>query len=357
MIDNIFTFDSVELAPNGREVVILDQTLLPNQEKFLHLTSAEQIFYAITLLKVRGASAVGIAAAMGLAVCINRYRTRKVEELEKEFLRIKSYLYICRPTAINLMWTLDRMEKRFYEILVEYDRNNPDYIRNIKADLLREASAIKDEDIAKCLRIAEHGFSLLEKGSAILTHCNAGHLSTSRYGTALGPIYLAHQKGLSPKVYVGETRPLLQGSRLTSYELQKAGVDTTLLCDSSTASLMQEHKIDFVFAGADRIAANGDTANKIGTSSLAVLASYYKIPFYILAPTSTIDFNCPTGGEIVIEQRPSYEVTDMYFGKTTAPKGISVYNPSFDITPAKLIKGIITEKGIVRPGRLKTLFK
>ena len=357
MIDNIFTFDSVELAPNGREVVILDQTLLPNQEKFLHLTSAEQIFYAITLLKVRGASAIGIAAAMGLAVCINRYRTRKVEDLEKEFLRIKSYLYICRPTAINLMWTLDRMEKRFYEILVEYDRNSPDYIRNIKADLLKEASAIKDEDTAKCLRIAEYGFSLLEKGSAVLTHCNAGHLSTSRYGTALGPIYLAHQKGLSPKVYVGETRPLLQGSRLTSYELLKAGVDTTLLCDNATASLMQEHKIDFVFTGADRIAANGDTANKIGTSSLAVLASYYKIPFYVLAPTSTIDFNCPTGNEIVIEQRPSYEVTDMYFGKTVAPKGISVYNPAFDITPAKLIKGIITEKGIVRPGRLKTLFK
>lgn len=351
MINDVLPFDSVELSKNGREVIVLDQTLLPNQEKFIHLTTAEQIFYSITLLKVRGAAAIGIVAAMGLAVCVNRFRTKNISDLEKEFHRIKKYLYICRPAAANLMWSLDRMESRFNSLILE-NGSKEHAVSNIKVGLLDEARAIKSENTAMCLAIAEHGFSLLAPGAGILTHSSAGHLSVSRYGTALGPIYLAQQQGYSPKVYVGETRPLLQGSRIAAYELMKAGVDMTLICDNAAASLMQQGKIDFIFVGADRIAANGDCLNRIGTSSLAVLASYFKIPFYVLAPSSTIDSSCSNGTEIEIEQRPSYEVTEMYFSKPMAPKGIDVYNPAFDITPAKLITGLITEKGIVKPGNL-----
>lgn len=354
MINDVLPFDSVELSKNGREVIVLDQTLLPNQEKFLHLTTAEQIFYSITLLKVRGATAIGIVAAMGLAVCVNRLRTKNISDLEKEFLRIRKYLYICRPAAVNLMWSLDRMERCFNTLLLE-NASKEDAISNIKEGLLNEAMAIKSENAAMCLAIAEHGFSLLAPGIRILTHSSAGHLSVSRYGTALGPVYLAQQQGYAPKVYVCETRPTLQGSRIAAYELMKAAVDMTLICDNAAASLMQQGKIDFIFTGADRIAANGDCVNRIGTASLAVLASYYKIPFYVLAPSSTIDFSCSKGTEIEIEQRPSYEVTEMYFSKPMAPKGIDVYNPAFDITPAKLITGIITEKGIVKPGRIHKL--
>lgn len=356
MLRSIFSFDSVELGANGREVVILDQTLLPKQEKFLHLTTAEQIFYSITLLKVRGAPAIGVAAAFGLAMCMNRYKARNLEAFEKEFLRVKKYLYISRPTAVNLMWALDRMERCYYATVSKLEPGDKNAIPLLRTALTAEARAIKQEDVKMCLAISENGAKLINKPSmGILTHCNAGHLAVSRYGTALGPIYLAQQQGLAPRVFADETRPLLQGARLTAYELKKGGVDVTLICDNMASIVMSQGKVEMVMLGCDRIAANGDVANKIGTSALAILAKHYGIPFYSVGPTSTIDFNCPTGKEIVIEERPSYEVTSLYFDKPVAPEGIKVYNPAFDVTPAGLITGIVTEKGIFKPEELKNL--
>ena len=353
---NILEYDSVELSPNGREVVVLDQSLLPNQEKFLHLTTAEQVFYAITLLKVRGAPAIGIVGAFGLAMCMNRFRARNLQAFDKEFLRVKRYLYISRPTAVSLTWTLDRMERCYYEALEETKDLTPlEAMKKIRERLTSEARAIKLEDVSKCLSIAESAFSLLKPGSGILTYCNAGHLATSRYGTALGPIYYAQQKGYMPKVYTCETRPMLQGARLTAFELTKAGVDVTLICDNMASDVMRRGKIDIVFFGCDRIAANGDVANKVGSSMIAILAKHYGIPCYSIGPVNTIDFNTPTGNDIVIEERPAFEVTEMYFDKPMAPKGIKVYNPAFDITPAELLTGIITEKGIISPKELAKL--
>ena len=350
---NILDYDSVELSPNGRDVIILDQSLLPNQEKFLHLTTAEQVFYAITLLKVRGAPAIGIAGAFGLAMCMNRFKAKNLQAFDKEFLRVKRYLYISRPTAVSLMVTLDRMERCYYETEEEAkDKSDFEAMRLIRERLTAEARAIKLEDIQKCLAIAEAGFSLLRPGVGILTYCNAGHLAVSRYGTALSPIYYAQQKGYMPKVYSCETRPMLQGSRLTAYELSKAGIDVTLICDNMAADVMSRGKVDIVFFGCDRIAANGDVANKVGSSMIAVLAKHYGIPCYSIGPASTIDFGTKTGKDIVIEERPAFEVTDMYFDKPVAPKGVKVYNPAFDVTPAELLTGIITEKGILAPGEL-----
>lgn len=354
-MENIFNYDSVELSPNGREVVILDQTLLPNQEKFLHLTTAEQVFFAITLLKLRGAPAIGIAAAFGVAMCVNRYKAKKVEALEKEFLKVKRHLYISRPTAINLMWALDRMERCFYQTKAQIDEDGPQAVLMIKNALIAEARSIKTEDVKMCIAIAENGCSLLSPGASILTHCNAGHLAVSRFGTALGSIYLAQQKGYAPKVYIDETRPLFQGARLTAFEMKKAGVDATLICDNMASLVMRQGKVGVVFVGCDRVAANGDVANKIGTSGLAILAKHYNIPLYVLGPTSSIDFNCKSGNNILIEERPSYEITDMHFSKPIAPSGIKVYNPAFDITDSELITGIVTEKGIFKPNELSQL--
>ncbi len=353
---SILEYDSVELSENGKDLVILDQSLLPNEEKFLHLTSAEQIFYAITLLKVRGAPALGITGALGLAMCMNRSEARTMAEFEKEFMRVKRYLSISRPTAVNLVWALDRMESCYYRSReVTEGRSAADAISYIQDQLTTEARTIKLEDVKTCLAISEYGASLLKPGSGILTYCNAGHLAVSRYGTALGPIYYAQQQGYMPKVYACETRPMLQGARLTAYELNKAGVDVTLICDNMASDVMARGKIDVVFFGCDRIAANGDVANKVGSSMLAILARHYGIPCYSVGPTNTIDFSTPSGADIVIEERPSFEVTDMYYDKPMAPKGIKVYNPAFDITPAELLTGIITEKGIITPDKLGTL--
>ncbi len=352
-MEPVLPFETVELSSSGREVIIMDQTLLPHQEKYLHLTTAEQVFYAITLLKVRGGSAIGTLAAMGLAVCINRFRTKSVADLEKEFFRVKKYLYISRPSATGLMWSLDRMENRFQTALSESGDGTPDAVKTIKRALLDEAESIKKDDIEIWASLSEYGFPLLFPGVSVLTQGGTGNLSVSRYGSLFRPLYLALQKGYAPKVYVNETRPLLGGARYEAYELMKSGVDTTLLCDNAVLSLMQQRKIDFVFTGAERIAANGDCKNSVGTATLAVLAYHCRIPFYVLAPYSTIDFNCNDGNEMELEMRPSYEVTDMYYGKPMAPKGIEVYNPAFDITPAGLITGIITEKGILRPEELK----
>ncbi|MCR5709140.1 MAG: S-methyl-5-thioribose-1-phosphate isomerase [Bacteroidales bacterium] len=356
---SVFPYDSVELSPNGREVVILDQTQLPNQEKFLHLNSAEEFFYSITRLKVRGAPAIGIAAAFGLAMCMNRFRTRSLQDFEKEFLRVKRYLYISRPTAVNLMWALDRMERCFYatkqSLVSSGEEDEKQAIETIRNSLTAEARAIKAEDEQMCEAISRYGFSLLHPGCGILTHCNAGHLAVSKYGTALGPIYLAQQEGWSPRVYCDETRPLLQGARLTAYELSKSGIDVTLICDNMAATVMAQGKVDFVFVGCDRVAQNGDVANKIGTNGVAIIAKYYGVPLYVFAPTSTFDFSCRTGADITIEERPAFEVTEMYYSKRMAPKGVGVYNPAFDITPGSLVSGFVTEKGVFSPEDIQNL--
>ncbi len=339
-MDVVFKYDSVSINPSGSAIVILDQTQLPNKEVFLELNDVVEISQAISLLKVRGAPAIGVAAAYGLYVSL-----LKIEDdltiFSKEFYKNKHLLNSSRPTAVNLSYALERMDRCFI-----LNRNRS--VAEIKSELRLEADRIKEEDIEMCRRISENGLTLLHKGIRILTHCNAGHLAVSRYGTALGPIYLAEQNGLSPKVYVDETRPLLQGARLTAYELQNGGVDVTLICDNMASTLMSQGKVDIVMVGCDRIASNGDVVNKIGTSGLAILASHYGIPFYSLGPTSTIDVSCRSGNDVIIEQRDGREVTELYFKERIAPKGIDVFNPSFDITPSSLLTGIVTEKGIFR---------
>lgn len=345
-LDDLFKYDSVALAPDGEGVVIVDQTLLPWEEKFLTLKDEVQVFEAISRLRVRGAPAIGIAAAYGLYVAFRREVVVPGFDFmhaSEEFFRISRYLCSARPTAVNLSAALKRMESRYVACAgMELPR---------LLDALRcEADAVKADDVAMCRAIAEYGAELITRpGMGILTHCNAGHYAVSRYGTALAPVYLAHSRGLAPRVYADETRPLLQGARITAFELMKAGVDVTLQCDNMASSLMASGCIDLVFTGCDRVACNGDTANKIGTSALAVLAHYYGIPFYILGPTSSIDPKAASGADIPVEQRTGEEVTDLYYSRRTAPAGVKVYNPAFDVTPANLITGIVTEKGIFRP--------
>lgn len=331
-MEKFFPYDAVEWNGDKTGVKIIDQTLLPSQEVFLILKSPEEVYEAIYKLRVRGAPAIGVAAAFGLYVSLLPVEG-DMDHFAAEFRRIKWYLQSSRPTAVNLSYALERMENCL-------KGNIAVGLEGVKKALLAEAEAIKEEDVQMCRAIAENGLTLMKPGVRVLTHCNAGHLAVSRYGTALGPIHLAQQRGLAPKVYVDETRPLLQGARLTAYEMVKSGVDATLICDNMAATVMAQGKVDMIFVGCDRVAANGDTANKIGTMSLAVLAKHFGIPFYVLGPSSTIDLNCDTGRDIVIEERPAGEVTDF---------GIDVYNPAFDVTPADLITGIITEKGIFGP--------
>jgi len=347
-MDRIIGYDSVEFSADGREVVIIDQRLLPLEEKFITLTTAEDTFDAIKLLKVRGAPAIGIAAASALAMCMNRFHSDDAALFEREFLRVKDLLCSSRPTAVNLKWALDRMERRYMEYRRAFGNTDAFSAGELRRTLTREARDIKQEDISMCEAIAENGLGLLRPRCGILTHCNAGHLAVSRYGTALAPIYLAQQRGYAPRVFADETRPLLQGARLTSYELMKAGVDTTLICDNMASLVMSQGRIDAVMVGCDRVAANGDVANKIGTGGLAILARYYGIPFYVLGPSSTIDLNCPTGRDIIIEERPACEVTDMHYLQPRAPLGVKVYNPAFDITPAALVTALVTDKGVFR---------
>jgi len=340
-------YDAVEFPVSGQELVILDETELPLKEVFLHLTTAEETYDAIKRLKVRGAPAIGVAAASALAMCMNRFQTGSTADFENEFFRVKKLLYSSRPTAVNLMWALDRMDSLYRRIKDSVS------LTDIRTALDAEARKIKDEDIRMCESIAENGLTLLKPGCGILTHCNAGHLAVSRYGTALGPIYLAQQRGYAPKVYADETRPLLQGARLTAFELMKAGIDTTLICDNMASLVMRQGRIDAVMVGCDRVAANGDAANKIGTSGLAILAHHYGIPFYVLGPSSTIDNDCPTGNDIVIEERPAFEVTDLHYAEPRAPMGVKVFNPAFDVTPAELITALVTEKGVFKMNRTK----
>lgn len=304
---------------NGR-LYLLDQTLLPNEEKYIEPKTKEDYYYAIKKLQVRGAPAIGIFAAYAMAL---------IDGDKKE---LKEYLDSSRPTAVNLSWATTRMLKAY----------------NDGKDLISEAIAIHNEDIAMCKKISEYGLSLLNNGDGILTHCNAGALATSEYGTGLGPLLLGKEKGYNFKVFCDETRPLLQGARLTAYELTKAGIDTTVICDNMASLVMNQGKINAVLVGTDRIAANGDIANKIGTSGVAILAKHYGIPFYVLGPYSTIDYNCPTGDDIVIEERDADEIKTMWYKKPMAPKEAKCYNPAFDVTDNSMITAIITDRGIVR---------
>ncbi|MCR4675375.1 MAG: S-methyl-5-thioribose-1-phosphate isomerase [Lachnospiraceae bacterium] len=336
--------DTVDIDLDQNAVVIIDQTKLPNDIVLKKLRSPKEIWDAIYKLEVRGAPAIGVCAAFGIYVIAKDLAKDFFEDEEgffKAFYEQKEYLDSSRPTAVNLSWALNRMAS-----VLESHRGEA---RAVQVEALKDESiAIRDEDIFVCKRIGEYGVTLLKDGDGVLTHCNAGKLATVRYGTATSPIYVAKEKGLHIRVYCDETRPLLQGARLTAFELFESGVDTTLLCDNMSSALMKEGKVNAIFVGCDRVAANGDTANKIGTSVVAAVAKQYHIPMYIAAPTSTIDMNCKSGDDIVIEQRDGAEVTDMWYEKPMAPKGVKVFNPAFDVTDYELIAGIVTEYGIAK---------
>lgn len=343
IMDGKYTLDTDTVAydENRNALVIIDQTALPGKTEFLTLTEAEDIWDAIYLLKVRGAPAIGVAAAIGLYVIVSRLMTNDREGFLKLLHDKKEYLNSSRPTAVNLSWALKRMEDRALE---PENLTVSEILKNLK----EEALAIKAEDTDMCRRIGENALSLLKKGDGLLTHCNAGQLATTKYGTATSAMYLGYEQGYGFKIYCDETRPLLQGARLTAYELSSAGLDVTLLCDNMVSSIMRQGKIDAVLVGCDRVARNGDVANKIGTSVVAAVAKRYGVPFYVCAPSSTIDPETETGNDIVIEQRPGEEVTEMWYEKRMAPGNIKVYNPAFDITDNELITAIITERGIFR---------
>jgi methylthioribose-1-phosphate isomerase len=328
-----------ELKDLGGKLRLIDQTLLPEKLVYVELDDMESVFDAIKRLVVRGAPAIGCAAAIGLSAIIRKEKFNKTSELIEFADKTAERLSQSRPTAVNLFWALNRCICK----LKENPRECPDNLKNI---LLKEALNILEEDIQMCSSIGKHGLSLIKNGMGILTHCNAGALATGDYGTALSPIYKAHESGIKVKVYSDETRPLLQGSRLTAWELNQSGVDVVTICDNMAAQVMKEGKIDMVIVGADRIAANGDAANKIGTYGVAILAKYHNIPFYIAAPYSTFDLNLKSGTQIPIEQRMPEEISNG-FGMRTAPADVEYYNPAFDVTPHELISGIITEKGII----------
>jgi len=339
MIDNEPQFHTLQWK--DERLYFLDQTRLPVEVIEEEQITVEQVWDSIKRLKVRGAPAIGIAGAYGLVLAMKEYK----KESKLTFLSIMrkkaEYLDTSRPTAVNLSWALNRMCEKAES--VSQSLKDTEEIYKILVD---EATLIHKEDIKLCKGIGESGLPLIKKGAGVLTHCNAGALATSGIGTATAPMYLAHSKGLDFRVYADETRPLLQGARLTSWELQKGGIDVTLISDNMAASMMAEGLIDLVIVGTDRVAANGDVANKIGTLGVAILASHYGIPFYVACPSSTIDLNTPTGNEIVIEERASEEITS--FGeRRTGPENIKVRNPAFDVTPFSLVTGIITEKGII----------
>lgn len=328
---------NVALSADGSALVILDQTLLPGELRFLELRDREAMYEAIRSLRVRGAPAIGIFAACAVYVLSRSYRKESfLSQLEKDC----AFLDASRPTAVNLHRQLERM-KAFAHAHADAE----DLCGLLKA----EAEAIYNEDVSMCRAIAEAGLSLLKEGDTVLTHCNAGPLATSQYGTGLGPLLLAAEKGMDIRALIDETRPLLQGARLTAFELTEAGLDCTLICDNMAALAMKQGKVQAVMTGCDRMARNGDAANKIGTSGLAVLAKHYGIPFYILLPSSTIDMDCAHGEDIPIELRDSEEIRSLWYEKPMAPEGISCWNPAFDVTDHELITAIVTEMGVLYP--------
>ncbi len=337
------------LSSDGTAVRIVDQTRLPGELVFLDLRTREELYEAISSLRVRGAPAIGIFAAFAVYVLARSYGE------DGFFARLDAdadHLISSRPTAVNLARQVDRMRQKARTLA---DRPLSERLAALRA----EAEAIRAEDAAMCRAISEYGLSLLKEGDTVLTHCNAGPLATSEYGTGLGPLLLAAERGMKLSAFVDETRPLLQGARLTAWELQNAGVDVTLICDDMAALAMKQGKIQAVLAGCDRMAANGDAANKIGTSGAAILAKHYGVPVYIMLPSSTVDLTCPTGADIPIELRDGEEIRSLWYERPMAPEGVLCWNPAFDVTDHELITAIVTEKGVIRPPfapRLQELF-
>jgi methylthioribose-1-phosphate isomerase len=337
--------DTVRYSKEHDAVMIINQRVLPGREVLLELRTSQDIWEAINLLKVRGAPAIGVTAALAMAMLANRQEHQTSDAFYEWFSGEKTYLASSRPTAVNLFWALNRMDKVCHNGLFADHLS----IEEVKDLLHREAASIWQEDADTCKRIGEAGLSLLHPGDGILTHCNAGRLATVRYGTATAPIYLGQERGYGFRVFADETRPLLQGARLTAYELMAAGVDVTLICDNMSGSVMGKGWIQAVLVGCDRVAVNGDTANKIGTSMAALAAKRYGVPFYVCAPASTIDWETKTGADIQIEERSQEEVTSMWYRGPMTPEGVKVFNPAFDITDHDLISAFVTEYGIVRP--------
>lgn len=337
----IMDYETVDIDLQTKELVIIDQTKLPYSTEIIRLSTAKEIWDAIYLLQVRGAPAIGVAAAFGIYVLATQIEEEEFALFYKKFTEQKKYLDSSRPTAVNLSWALNRMDQ---VCLTNQDKPHKELL-----DILeKEALAIKEEDTWVCKMIGEYGLSLVKPGDGILTHCNAGQLATSKYGTATAPIYLGQERGYNFHVFADETRPLLQGARLTAYELHSSGVDVTLICDNMSAMVMKKGWVQAVFVGCDRVAANGDTANKIGTSVVAAVAKQYNVPFYVCAPTSTIDMSLEHGDLIPIEERKPEEVTEMWYKERMAPEGVKVFNPAFDVTDHALITGIVTEYGVAR---------
>ena len=336
--------ETIRLDNTHSAVVILDQTLLPQTVKYMNLTTITQVWDAIKNLHVRGAPAIGVAAALGLYIHMKTIAqsVSSPKAFTEAFRDAGAYLSTARPTAVNLDWAINQMA-------MCYEENQCKSIPEIVTALQMAAECLMSNDTEICRRIGRHGATLLKEGMGLLTHCNAGALAATKYGTALAPIYIAREQGINLRVFADETRPVLQGARLTAFELHHANVDVTLICDNMAATVMSKGLVDAVFVGCDRVAANGDTANKIGTYGVAVLAKNFGIPFYVCAPLSTIDMATKTGAEIIIEERESAEVTNLWFTHPMAPKGVKVYNPAFDVTPAEYITGYITESGIMHP--------
>lgn len=356
MNENILNYNTVELDTTDNSMIIIDQTKLPGKTELIKLRTAQEIWDAIYLLKVRGAPAIGVAAGFGIYILATRITAEDIDGFYEEFKKQKEYLNSSRPTAVNLSWALNRMDEVCRETLFgDSPESGADKIKAVLENLKKEALAIQEEDIWTCKMLGEYGLTLVKPGDGILTHCNAGQLATSKYGTATAPIYLGHEKGYNFKVFADETRPLLQGARLTSYELHSAGVDVTLICDNMACMVMKNGWVNAVFVGCDRVAANGDVANKIGTSGVATIAKRFNVPFYVCAPTSTIDLNTKTGADIKIEQRPDKEVTEMWYKERMAPEGVKVFNPAFDVTDNEYVTAIVTEYGIARAPYDKSL--
>lgn len=350
-------FKTIEYE-DGR-LSFLDQTLLPNEEKYIEIKNRKDVYEAIKRLAVRGAPAIGVGAAYGMLISVEDYCERENPALTeplsgKQLNRLSDYiddtadyLISSRPTAVNLEWAVKRVREICINIIEasDGDLSAKDIIDSIKVT----AERIMREDRESCMLMGEYGLSLLKPGFGILTHCNAGALATTGYGTALAPIHMGQERGYGFHVFVDETRPLLQGARLTAWELVKSGVDVTLICDNMASIVMKSGKIDAIVVGCDRLAANGDGANKIGTSGVAMLAKEYGIPFYMFVPTSTIDMGCASGDDIVIEERRGDEIGELWYEKTMAPEGVKTYNPAFDVTDHRYITAVVTEKGIVYP--------
>lgn len=340
----IMDVDTVSFDEEKGVIRIIDQTRLPYEFRLLDLRTQKEVWDAIYLLQVRGAPAIGVTAGFGLYMAARDLAETAdgFDAFYSAFQKAKAYLDSSRPTAVNLSWALNQLDGVCL-------KNREKSLPEIVAALYKEAVRIQEEDIWACHQLGEYGLSLVKPGDGLLTHCNAGKLAATRYGMATAPMYLGQERGYHFRIFCDETRPVLQGARLTAYELQESGLDVTLICDNMSAMVMKKGWVNAVFVGCDRVAANGDTANKIGTSVVAAVAKQYNVPMYIMAPTSTIDMHTLTGEDIRIEERPGEEVTEMWYKQRMAPEGVKVFNPAFDVTDHELITAIVTEYGIARP--------